>query len=302
MGLQVSVAARIMDLGEGGQILCSRAVFDDARAILREVDFEGLGPVVWLNHGAYRFKGVDDSYEVCEVGEEGVGPLKAPGVSTKSWPADLSEEELGWRPAAGVRVPGMSWLLMEKLGEGAFGEVWKAFNPGDKSFEVFKFCFKRDRLAALKREARLLKRLRKYGHPSLVDVYDVTEGEQPPHFLEMEYVEGPSLKEWIAGGPSLGERLELVAQIADALDTVHAAGIYHRDIKPSNLLLTRREDGALLGKLADFGLGAAEDEELLRGVSRRRGWRASRGPGIIWRRNCGRERDRRRGRISTAWG
>ena len=131
---------------------------------------------------------------------------------------------------------------------------------------MFKFCFKRDRVPALKREARLLKRLRKYAHPSLVEVYDVTEGDRPPHFLEMEYVEGPSLAEWLADGPPRTERLEVLAQIADALDTVHAAGIYHRDIKPSNILLTRREDGKLLAKLADFGLGAAEDTELLRSI------------------------------------
>ena len=66
--------------------------------------------------------------------------------------------------------------------------------------------------------------------------------------------------------PPLGERLEVVAQVADALDTVHAAGIYHRDIKPANILLTRREDGALRGKLTDFGLGAAQDPDLLRSI------------------------------------
>ena len=66
-----------------------------------------------------------------------------------------------------------------------------------------------------------------------------------------------------------------MAQVADALDVVHAAGITHRDVKPSNLLLTRRGDGALLAKLADFGLGAAEDEDLLKSVS------ASRSDGLV---------------------
>ena len=171
--------------------------------------------------------------------------LTPPPASAKGWPAERSAEELGWRPASGVVVPESNWLLTEKLGEGAFGEVWKAFNLSDKSFQVFKFCFKRDRLPALKREARLLKRLRKYAHPSIVEVYDVTEGERPPHYLEMEYVDGPALRDWLAAAPPLTDRLEVVAQIADALDTVHAAGIFHRDIKPANILLTRREDGAL---------------------------------------------------------
>ncbi|HUT37502.1 MAG TPA: protein kinase [Planctomycetota bacterium] len=277
-GLQISAAARITDLARGGQVLCSRAVFDDARAILSGADLAGLEPVVWCNHGPYRFKGVADAYEVCEVGERGRAPLAAPVATAKGWPAEQADEELGWRPAVGATVPGTNWVLEERLGReearpsgsrryrGAFGEVWKAFNPGDKSRQVFKFCFKRDRLAALKREARLLKRLHRYRHPNLVEVYDVTEGDKPPYYLEMEYVEGPSLDEWLAGNPPRAERLDIIAQIADALDTVHAAGIYHRDIKPSNLLLARREDGALVAKLTDFGLGATKDEDILRSL------------------------------------
>jgi WD40 repeat protein/tetratricopeptide (TPR) repeat protein len=275
-GLQVSVAARITELAQGGQVLCSRAVFDDARAILRGADLAGLSSVAWRNHGPYRFRGVEDAYDVCEVGEEGAAPLSAPPASAKGWPAGQGEEELGWRPAAGVAVPGTNWVLEERLGRekegprgrfrGEFGEVWRAWNPSDKSRQVFKFCFRRDRVPALKREARLLKRLSKYRHPNLVEVYDVTEGGRPPYYLEMEYVEGPSLEEWLATDPSLSERLEIIAQVADALDTVHAAGIYHRDIKPSNILLTRREDGALQAKLSDFGLGASEDKELLKSI------------------------------------
>jgi len=303
-GLQISTAARIADLARGGQILCTRAVFDDARAILCRDDLAGLDPVAWCNHGPYRFKGVEDRYEVCEIGERTHAPLAAPAATAKGWPAEQADEELGWRPAVGVTVPGTSWVLEERLGReevvrsgesgvrneeaaqagtpsqsalrtlhsavryrGAFGEVWKAWNPADKSRQVFKFCFKRERLQALKREARLLKRLHRYHHPNLVEVYDITEGDRPPYYLEMEYVEGPSLAGWLAGNPPLAERLEIVAQIADALDTVHAAGIFHRDIKPSNLLLARREDGVLVAKLTDFGLGAAADDDVLKSLT-----------------------------------
>ena len=285
-GLQVSTAARIMDLARGDQILLSRAVFDDARAILSTDDFPGFPPLAWRNHGLYRFKGVEDSHEVCEVGEEGLAAWRRLRPSAKGWPAETAVEELGWRPASGVVVPESNWQLSEKLGEGAFGEVWKAFNLSDKSFQVFKFCFKRDRLPALKREARLLKRLRRYAHPTIVEVYDVTEGERPPHYLEMEYVDGPRLRDWLAAAPPLTDRLEVVAQIADALDMVHAAGIFHRDIKPANILLTRREDGALRAKLSDFGLGAAQDPEFLKSISTSAGtawW----GRGTTSLRKCG---------------
>jgi len=278
-GVQVSTAARIMDLGRGGQILCSRTVFDDARAILEKNDFKGLSEISWLNHGPYRFKGVLESSEVCEVGEKSFAPLQPPPATTKSWPVGYSEEILGWRPSSGELVPETNWILVERLGKaksaegifsrykGEFGEVWKAWNPSSKAYQVFKFCFKHEYLRILKREARLLKKLQKHHHPNIVEVYDVTEGEKPPHYLEMEYVEGPSLEEWLETNPQLEDRLEIIAQVADALDTVHAAGIYHRDIKPSNILLTKREDGALIAKLSDFGLGAAEDKDLLKSIS-----------------------------------
>ena len=277
-GLQVSTAARIAEIASGSQVLCSRSVFDDARAILRGDQLAGLSPLGWCNHGPYRFKGVEDSHEVCEVGESGHAPMTAPHASTKGWPADESPEELGWRPAVGVAVPGTNWVLEERLGredragavgphyKGQFGEVWRAWSAAYRDHQVFKFCFKRDRVPALKREARLLKRLRRQRHPNLVEIFDVTEGDRPPYFLEMEYVDGPSLEAWIARDPPLADRLEVVAQVADALDTVHAAGIYHRDIKPSNILLTYREDRTLLAKLTDFGLGSAEDSELLESI------------------------------------
>lgn len=88
-GVQVSMAARIMSLGQSRQILMSRAVFDDARTVLIHDDFAGLGELAWTNHGAYRFKGIREECDVCEVGELGVTP-GAPPASSKAWPARSS--------------------------------------------------------------------------------------------------------------------------------------------------------------------------------------------------------------------
>ncbi len=151
--------------------------------------------------------------------------------------------------------------------KGEFGEVWKAHNPQSKACRAFKFCFKREKVPAFKREARLFEQMRSHRHPNLVEVFGVAVGERPPYYLEMEYVEGPSLEGWLADNPPLKERLEVIAQVADALDVVHAAGIYHRDIKPSNILLTRRGDGQIQAKLTDFGLGAAEDPKVLESIA-----------------------------------
>ena len=286
-GREVNLCARVCELAEAGRVLLSRSVFDKARANIPAHE-NGTGPRLrWENWGAYHFKGIErggrhEAYDVCEVAladAEGIGPPKR---SNKSWPADSSDEVIGWRPAKGETVPGTNWQLEERLGresgdepgkeressnfQGEFGEVWRAYNPGDKSHQVFKFCFKRAQLPALKREARLLKRLKQHRHRSLVEVYDVTEGDQPPHYLEMEYVAGPTMADWLASDPPLKERLTLMAEVADALDLVHEAGIFHRDIKPTNILLERLERGGLRAKLTDFGLGATEDPELLKSV------------------------------------
>ena len=58
-GLQVDTAARVMSLAEGGQILCTRAVFDNARQVLKGRDISGLGSLSWHTHGPYEIKGLD---------------------------------------------------------------------------------------------------------------------------------------------------------------------------------------------------------------------------------------------------
>ena len=268
-GLQADMTARVMGLADGGQILCSRAVFDDARQALKGADLEGIGTLGWQSHGPYILKGRDDPLEICEVGEEGIALFEKPPGNDKARPVDLADEELGWRPALGVVVPGTDWELDEKLGEGEFGEVWLGRNRSSGERQVYKFCFKRERVAWLKREARLLTELKRRlpGHPNIVAFRDVmTKDDKPPYYITMEYVEGPSLEEWLATAPETKERLEIIAQVADGLDAVHAEGIYHRDVKPSNVLLARRSDGSLQAKLSDFGLGTAEDRDLLRSV------------------------------------
>lgn len=276
-GRQVSAASRIADLGLGGQVLCSREIFDNARTILHEGETDGTGAVIWLSHGAYRFKGLEDPIDIYEIGREGLAPLSAPQSGAKAWPVE-ADEVSGWRPAAGTVVPETNWVLDERLGRetrpfgqadgyrGVFGEVWKAWNPKLHSWRVFKFCFKREFVPVLKREARLLERLRQYHHPNLVEVHDVTVGERPPYYLQMEFVDGPSIEAWLETDPPLEERLEIVAQAADALDLAHSVGIYHRDIKPSNILLAESSSGELTAKLTDFGLGAAEDKKILESI------------------------------------
>ncbi|MBN8613861.1 MAG: protein kinase [Deltaproteobacteria bacterium] len=111
-------------------------------------------------------------------------------------------------------------------------------------------------VARMVREVELVARLK---HPNVVRVIDVgTERDQP--FLVMELLEGRTLAERVeADGPLAIERVRTIAaQLLDALDAVHRAGVLHRDLKPANVFLVPVRRGELV-KLLDFGHGVLHD-------------------------------------------
>src|SRR4029434_4020700 len=108
------------------------------------------------------------------------------------------------------------------------------------------FCFRADRVRSLKREVTLFRVLRERAgqHPRIVNVHDVYLNE-PPFYVAMDFVEGNALPTWIEsqGGfdqVSMETRVEIVAQVADALHAAHEAGVLHRDVKPGNILIGGR--------------------------------------------------------------
>lgn len=279
-GLQVDICARVMSLAEGNQILLTRSAFDNARQVLKGEEIEGVGTLSWLNHGAYVLKGVDEPLEICEVGEEGFAALKPPADSQKVHRyVSLEGEPLwGWRPASGQAVPQTQWLLEEKLGEGNFGEVWLGYHQKLKERRVFKFCFRADRVRPLKREVTLFRLLKERlgEHPRIVRLHDVFF-DAPPYYVVTDYVEGRDLRSWaeMQGGLDkipLVTRLEIVAQVADALQAAHEAGVIHRDVKPGNILIGNQKDEMSQSgpqvKLSDFGLGQVVAQEALSGLSK----------------------------------
>jgi WD40 repeat protein/class 3 adenylate cyclase/tRNA A-37 threonylcarbamoyl transferase component Bud32 len=275
-GIQVDSAARVMSLAKGSQVLVTRFVFDNARQLLRGEEVPGLAKLSWLSHGPYKFKGVEEPQEICEVGETSIAPLHAPPDSEKAtrYAPGSSDQVLGWRPAVEQIVPNTQWVLESKLGEGGFGEVWLARHKTLREKRVFKFCFRADRVRSLKREVTLFRVLRdRVGvHPNIVAVREVFFDE-PPYYIIMDYAEGEDLRKWLKteGGVEnvpLAVRLEIVAQMADALQAAHDAGIIHRDVKPSNIIVHGSASESVRAELTDFGIGQVVSQSVLAGMTR----------------------------------
>ena len=151
------------------------------------------------------------------------------------------------------------YRILDKLGSGGMGEVYVAEDTTLNRKVALKFQSVAPDSAAKQRfmqEARAAAKLR---HSNIVHIYEVGEADGQP-FFAMEYVEGETLDRRI--GKTTGEISEIIriaADIADALDEAHRAGITHRDIKPANVMITPR--GQV--KVLDFGLARLDSETSL---------------------------------------
>ncbi len=146
------------------------------------------------------------------------------------------------------------YRITAPLGEGGMGVVYEAEDlrlPRRVALKFLPASHLQDHAARerFEREARAASVL---SHPHICVLHDVAEHEGQP-FLVMECLHGASLRDRLQKGPlPVAEILRIGAQVADALDAAHAAGIVHRDVKPANIFLTERGDA----KVLDFGVAS----------------------------------------------
>ena len=148
--------------------------------------------------------------------------------------------------------------ILSVIGEGAMGVVYLARDPEIErtvAVKTLRAIAEASGSARADLEARFLKEAKLAGrlqHPNVVTVYEVGR-EGDTSFIAMEYVDGEPLNRVAAtdAGLDASARIEIVRQIAQALEHAHGRGVLHRDIKPGNILVTR--DRRV--KVADFGIG-----------------------------------------------
>jgi serine/threonine protein kinase len=144
------------------------------------------------------------------------------------------------------------YRILEKLGEGGMGIVYKAEDVKLGRTVGLKFLVSHS-LKTSEEKARFLREAQAAAalkHPGICTVHEIDEADGNP-FIVMEYVEGQNLKQRIASGPlPLKQTADIIIQIAEILQEAHNVGIVHRDVNPANIMIT--DKGRVV--LMDFGL------------------------------------------------
>ncbi len=171
---------------------------------------------------------------------------------------------------AGAQVPHTPYWLVQSIGKGYFGEVWKAVHPTRGELYALKFCKRREALPSFRNEVRHLDRIKKAGtfegFVVLKEIFDEETRELP--FVAYEYIEGVDFGKLLekrfaeSGRFTPFEAAEVIYELASIMARIHTLKdpIVHRDLKPSNILLLNDRPPWRF-KIADFGLGVLAVDE-----------------------------------------
>lgn len=153
------------------------------------------------------------------------------------------------------------YVLTERLGQGGMAEVYQAYQSGLERHVAIKVMHRHliqstDLVTRFQREAKSVGQLQ---HRHILQVIDF-DVEGDIYYLVMEYIQGATLADYLAGKKILpvAQALHITAQLVDALNYAHQKGVIHRDIKPANIMLRHNDPDQMI--LTDFGLVRLADE------------------------------------------
>jgi serine/threonine protein kinase len=146
----------------------------------------------------------------------------------------------------------LDYRILESIGEGGFGEVFRAEHEVLGRVVAIKVPRDLEALSALRMEGVIQAQL---DHPGIVKTLEMSISHDPP-YVAMEYIEGDSLRRLLERGALPWKRsVKLLIDVCKALEYAHSQGIIHGDIKPGNILISAKSSES--AKLTDFGLGRA---------------------------------------------
>ena len=241
-----------LSLGDGDQGLTEQMEWKPGEALAQLVKEKRLSAiqVKELEEDARREMRLWQDLTHDEMPKQGLGSQT---YSSESLPASDSGEHRLWARLAGISEgePWGPYRLLNLLGEGGMGRVYKALDPllgrpvalkilqrtGGKNLERFF------------NEARAQARVE---HRNVAKVYGVGEAEGLP-FISMQYVNGTTLKEASASLP-LEIKVRIMVQVCEGVHAAHRLGIIHRDLKPGNVMIEKTPEGEWYPLVLDFGL------------------------------------------------
>src|SRR5580765_8258851 len=161
------------------------------------------------------------------------------------------------RLLAGETLDG-KYQILEKIGEGGMGEVYKARHLHLDEIRIIKVT-KPDALGEgrdprrFQEEARMATLVR---HPNVAALYDFSRLPDGSYYMVWEFIDGVTLEEWMRrhGPLPLDQALDVARQVLAGLSEIHAQGIVHRDLSPDNILVRPGRDARLVAKIIDLGI------------------------------------------------
>lgn len=172
-------------------------------------------------------------------------------------------------PLIGKAVDNGEYVILDRIGTGGMGSVYKAEQPSMNRLVAVKvlhsrFATRDDLVARFRREARAMSQL---AHPNTARVYKYGALDDGSVYFVMDYLEGRNLAHEVRQkGPMEAERaVKIMIQVCGALEEAHRAGIVHRDLKPENVFLTAQGGTEDFPKVLDFGLAKMSEKQMGRG-------------------------------------